>query len=85
MVKVLTMLENNIDNAGDDEPLLLEKAMASPHWPKWLEAMLSELNSHKENGTWDLVDAPSDCKVLTRQWIFKLKKDHLGNILKYKA
>ena len=66
MMKVLIMLENNIDDAGDDESLLLEEAMASPHWSKWLEAMLSELNSHKENGTWDLVDAPSDCKVFTR-------------------
>ena len=47
--------------------------------------MLSELNSYKENGTWDLVDAPLDCKVLTGQWVFKLKKNHLGNILKYKT
>ena len=84
-MKVLTMLENNIDNTDDDEPLLLKEAMASPHWPKWLEAMLSELNFHNENGTWDLVDASSDHKVLIRQWIFKFKKDHLGNILKYKA
>ena len=85
MMKILTILENNINNADDDEPLSLKKVMASPYWPKWLKAMLSELDSHKENGTWDLVDASSDCKVLTRQWVFKLKKDHLGNILKYKA
>ena len=31
MVKVLIMLENNIDNADDDEPLSLKKAIASPH------------------------------------------------------
>ena len=67
MMKVLIMLENNIDNTDDDEPLSLEKAMASPHWPKWLEAMLSELNSHKKNGIWDLVDASLDHKVLTGQ------------------
>ena len=83
-MKILTMLENNIDNTDDDEFLLLEKVMTSPHWPKWLEAMLSELNSYKKNGIWDLVDALSDCKVLTRWWVFKLKKNHLGNILKYK-
>ena len=47
--------------------------------------MLSEHNSYKKNETWDLVDAPSDCKVLTEWWVFKLKKNHLGNILKYKA
>ena len=85
MVKVLIMLENNIDDADDDEPFLLKKIMISPHWLKWLEAMLSELNFYKENGTWNLIDASLDCKVLTRWWVFKLKKDHLGNILKYKA
>ena len=79
------MLENNIDNADDDEPLLLEKTMASPHWPKWLEAMLSELNSHKENRIWNLVDASADHKILIKQWVFKFKKDCLGNIFKYKA
>ena len=30
-MKVLTILENNIDNADDDEPFLLEKTMTSPH------------------------------------------------------
>ena len=49
-MKVLTMLENNINNTDDDEPFSLKKAMINPHWPKWLEAMLFELNSHKENG-----------------------------------
>ena len=51
MMKVLIMLENNINDAGDNEPFLLEKAMASLYWFKWLEAMFSELNSHKKNGT----------------------------------
>ena len=85
MVKVLTILKNNINDADDDEPLLLKKTMISPYWPKWFETMLSELNSHKKNETWDLVDASSDHKVLTKWWVFKLKKDYLSNILKYKA
>ena len=67
MVKVLIMLENNINNTDDDEPLSLEEVMTSPHWPKWLEAMLSKLNFHKENGTWNLVDASADHKILT-EW-----------------
>ena len=51
MMKVLIMLENNIDDADDDEPLSFEKAMASSHWPKWFEAILSKFNSYKKNGT----------------------------------
>ena len=66
MMKVLIMLENNINNTDDDKPLLLEKAMTNSYWPKWLEAMLSELNSHKENGTWDLINALSNHKILTK-------------------
>ena len=31
MVKVFIMLENNINNADDDEPLSLEKVITSPH------------------------------------------------------
>ena len=31
MVKVLIMLENNINDADDDEPFSLEKVMTSPH------------------------------------------------------
>ena len=31
MMKVLIMLENNIDDADDDEPLSLKKTIASPH------------------------------------------------------
>ena len=30
-MKVLIMLENNIDDADDDEPFLLKKIMISPH------------------------------------------------------
>ena len=66
MMKVFIMLENNINNTDDDEPLSLEKTMTSSYWPKWFKAMLSELNFHKENGTWDLADAPSDHKILIR-------------------
>ena len=65
-MKVFIILENNINNTDDDEPFLFEKTMTSPHWPKWFEVMLSELNSHKENGTWDLVDASADHKILTK-------------------
>ena len=31
MMKVLTMLENNIDNTDNDESLSLKKAITSPH------------------------------------------------------
>ena len=47
--------------------------------------MLSELNFHKKNGIWNLIDVSLNHKVLTEHWVFKLKKNYLGNILKYKT
>lgn len=85
MVQVLTMLSNGIDDAGDDEPQSLKEAMKSSSWPHWLEAMKIELKSLIENETWDLVDPPANRSVLTGRWVFKLKKDRHGQILKYKA
>ena len=47
--------------------------------------MEAEIASHMENGTWELTEAPGDRKVITGRWVFKLKKDRYGHILKYKA
>lgn len=79
------MLANDIDNAGEDEPRNLEEAMKSPYWPQWLEAMKREFNSLIKNEVWELVNIPLDRKVLTGRWVFKLKKDRNGKILKFKV
>ena len=43
------------------------------------------MKSHAENNTWKLTEKPGDRQVITGRWVFKLKKDRYGNILKYKA
>ena len=85
MVTVLAMLSAGVGDADTDEPLTLKQAQASPHWPEFQNAMRTELNSHIENGTWELVPTPEDAKVLTGRWVFKIKKDRYGKILKFKA
>lgn len=85
MVQILTMLSNGVDDAGSDEPLSLKEAMMSPDWVHWLKAMKVEMDSLVENETWDLVDRPANRAVLTGRWVFKLKRDRNGQILKYKA
>ena len=67
MMKAFTMFANNIDNRGPDEPLTLKEAMSRPNWPKWFQAMESEIVSHTENGTWELTETPGDKKVITGQ------------------
>ncbi len=74
-----------MDNKGPDEPTSLKEAMARHDWPEWKKAMEIEYNSLIENGTWKIVSPPKGANVITGKWVFKLKKDRFGNILKYKA
>jgi hypothetical protein len=51
----------------------------------WKEAMDDEFNSLIERGTWDVVDRPKDRKVVSRKWVFDLKTNELGQVVRAKA
>ncbi|GJW64895.1 putative ribonuclease H-like domain-containing protein [Tanacetum coccineum] len=51
----------------------------------WIEAMQEELNEFKCLGVWELVPRPDKVMVITLKWIYKVKLDELGGILKNKA
>ncbi|KAK9160022.1 hypothetical protein Syun_006363 [Stephania yunnanensis] len=51
----------------------------------WYDAMNDEMNSMSSNDVWDLVELPKGAKTIGCKWIFKTKKDSLGNIERYKA
>ena len=43
------------------------------------------MNSMATNGVWDLVILPNGAKTIGCKWVYKIKKDSLGNIERYKA
>nr|GEY92122.1 hypothetical protein [Tanacetum cinerariifolium] len=51
----------------------------------WMEAMQEELNEFERLGVWELVPRPDKVMVITLKWIYKVKLDELGGILKNKA
>jgi hypothetical protein len=51
----------------------------------WKEAMDDEFNSLMERGTWEVVDRPTDRKVVSSKWVFDLKTDEKGRIVRAKA
>ncbi|XP_019228431.1 PREDICTED: uncharacterized protein LOC109209578 [Nicotiana attenuata] len=53
--------------------------------PKWIDAMTQELNALKENGTWTLVDLPTEKAPIGCKWVFKIKYKANGEIERYKA
>ena len=47
--------------------------------------MLEEMKAIKENETWELVDPPPGCRPISLKWVYKVKRDELGAIVKHKA
>ena len=59
-------------------------AIASKH-PQWLAAMDAEFQSLLKQQTWSLVPLPPHKNVVTRKWVYKLKRLSDGSIARYKA
>jgi len=68
-------------------PRTIEEAQNSPDWPHWKAAIEEELRSQGIMDAWDVVAAPTDKSIhlVKSGWIFKIKRDAKGNIVKYKA
>ncbi|GJY75915.1 retrovirus-related pol polyprotein from transposon TNT 1-94 [Tanacetum coccineum] len=51
----------------------------------WIKAMQEELNEFECLAVWELIPHPDKVMVITLKWIYKVKLDELGGILKNKA
>lgn len=60
-------------------------ALSCEQKEKWIEAINDELNSLKQNQTWELVERPVNRSIIGCKWTFKLKRDVDGHIARYKA
>lgn len=67
------------------EPKSYEEAISSSESTHWKNAMDDEYNSLLQNHTWDLVQEPTNQKVIDNRWVFKVKQNTDGTIERYKA
>jgi hypothetical protein len=51
----------------------------------WRAAMESEMDTVEKNCTWELADLPRDHSAITLKWVFELKRDKTGAIVKRNA
>ena len=51
----------------------------------WKDAMAKEIESVEKNGTWTLSALPTDHKPIGLKWVYKLKKNIEGVVIKRKA
>ena len=64
------------------EPLSYKQAATDSNW---VAAMKNKIASIQTNHTWCLAPCPPTVIPLHVKWIYKLKTDALGNLLRYKA
>ncbi|GJY44007.1 putative RNA-directed DNA polymerase [Tanacetum coccineum] len=53
--------------------------------PEWRQAMKAEYDALMKNGTWSLVPRASTTNVVDGKWVYRLKRDKNGAIIRYKA
>ena len=69
-------------------PKNLKEVLKSDDKDKWVAAMWEELQSHLLNGTWILVPAdqvPAKRRRVGSTWVFDIKRDANGQIIRWKA
>nr|GEU69487.1 hypothetical protein [Tanacetum cinerariifolium] len=65
---------------GDlNEPPNYKAALSYPEFDKGLDAMITEMQSMKDNQVWYVVDLPPNGRTVGSKWIFKKKNDMDGN------
>ncbi|KAJ9567262.1 hypothetical protein OSB04_003228 [Centaurea solstitialis] len=65
-----------------DEPTNYHMVVGDKNWK---EAMQKEIDSIERNQTWKLTELPAGYKPIALKWIFKLKRNAAGEVIKYKA
>ncbi|GBP06449.1 Retrovirus-related Pol polyprotein from transposon TNT 1-94 [Eumeta japonica] len=67
-----------------DEHISLSDAMNGSEKDQWQSAMQQELESFRDNDSWELVDRPSEGTIVKNKWVFKKKHNTEGEV-RYRA
>ncbi|GKA44253.1 retrovirus-related pol polyprotein from transposon TNT 1-94 [Tanacetum coccineum] len=64
------------------EPKNFKQAMTEP---SWIDAMQEEIHEFERLQVWELVPCPDKVMLIKLKWIYKVKTDEFGRVLKNKA
>ncbi|GAQ93236.1 hypothetical protein KFL_013790010, partial [Klebsormidium nitens] len=67
------------------KPLTYQKTVEGEESELWRKSMDEEIRTLLENGTWELVEKPEGVKAVPMKWVYKIKRDALGNVERYKS
>ena len=67
---------------ASEEPGSFDEAKSDASWRR---AMQEELEAIESNSTWQLSTLPPGHRAISLKWVYKVKKDSHGEVLKHKA
>ncbi|RZB42467.1 Retrovirus-related Pol polyprotein from transposon TNT 1-94 [Glycine soja] len=82
---IVYLQESDYNTGAENDPETFDQAMSCKESNLWYDAMKDEMNSMQSNKVWNLVKMPNGAKAIRCKWVFKTKRDSLGNIERYKA
>ncbi|KAE9248292.1 Retrovirus-related Pol polyprotein from transposon TNT 1-94 [Phytophthora fragariae] len=71
--------------ATEEVPKTYTEATTRQDQDEWKKAIVSELESLIANKTWKLVPKPAHQRPIGCRWVFALKRDEKGRVVRYKA
>jgi len=77
-----TPKKNDVSLLSMIEPETFTQASKDPHWVKSMEEEMSQI---EKNETWELVPCPRDKNINGTKWVFKIKMNEDGQIIRNKA
>jgi len=67
------------------EPETYSQAQHSCYWNNWEKAIEEEIDSLEENKVWEVVDRPSNRRIVDGRWVFHVKGNAKGELDRFKA
>ena len=79
---ICDVLDQELHLAEGEEPATLAEAQAEEGWRT---AMAEEMAAIEDNGTWELCNLPAGHRPIGLKWVYKLKKNPAGEVVRHKA
>ena len=77
--------ETILGNIGKEEPTFAEDAIKKDVKVEWIDAMVDEIKSLSNNNVFKVVEKPENRKIISCRWVYALKKNSCGDIIRHKA
>ena len=82
---VVYLQESHYNIGVKNDPENFSQAVSCKDSDLWYNTMKEEMNSMKSNDVWNLVKLLNGARPIGSKWVYKMKKDSLGNIERYKV